>query len=218
MNFDVPSDGARVCIPLRMISISVLLVSSVAIVWLLIVSSMVVMPFQDSRRHVDAVVSLAPGEQRLPAALQYQQSGLADNLIISWFPDSIGSEAVEPDVGWLENEKCRATNEPSVHCFTPGLNSTYGEALAVGNLANSQGWDSIMIVTSRYHVFRTRYIFERALPSDIGVKVIAAPTDLSTKSWVFHILYENAAFIKAIIQTLVESCGNRAETFSKSQH
>lgn len=201
MKFAVLADGRRVWTPLRMITISVFLIPAVALVWILIVSTMVLVPLQVAVRHVDAVVSLAPGHQRLPAAVEYQEAGLADNLVISWFPGSISSAAIEPEFGWLENQKCRATNESSVHCLTPELNSTYGEALAVGSLAVAKGWDSILIVTSRYHVFRTRYIFERTLPSHIGVEVVAAPTELSIKSWVRHIGYENVAFVKALLQT-----------------
>ena len=201
MKFAALADDRRVWTPLRIITISILLLPAVAIVWILIVSSMVLMPIPAPVRHVDAVVSLAPGHQRLPAAVEYQEAGLADNLVISWFPDSISTAALEPEFGWLENQKCRATNENSVHCLTPELNSTYGEALAVGSLALAQDWDSILIVTSRYHVFRTRYIFERTLPTHIGVEVVAAPTELSNRSWVRHLGYENVAFIKAVFQT-----------------
>lgn len=205
MKFAAFNNGRRVWTRLRVITLAGLLLPAVALVWILIVSSMVLMPIPGAVRHTDAVVSLAPGHNRLPAALEHQQSGLAENLVVSWVPDSISSSAIEPEYGWLENQKCRTTTASFVFCPTPEINSTYGEALSVGRLSLEQDWNSVLIVTSRYHVFRTRYIFERTLPSNIDVEVVAAPTELSIKRWIYHIAYENAAFIKATFQIWIHS-------------
>ncbi|MHA6967252.1 YdcF family protein [Glutamicibacter bergerei] len=185
----------------QFIAVSVLLLPVVALVWFLFISAMVLKPVSGPVRHVDAVVSLAPGQHRLPTALEYHESGMSENLVVSWFPQLISGAVVKPELGWLESQICRAPDVGSVFCFTPELDSTYGEALSVSNLVLAQDWDSVVVVTSRYHVFRTRFIFERTLPAHIHVNVVAAPTELSAKGWITHIGYENLATIKAIFQT-----------------
>jgi uncharacterized SAM-binding protein YcdF (DUF218 family) len=39
--------------------------------------------------------------------------------------------------------------------------STRGEARLAARLARARGWDSLVVVTSRFHLFRARKLFER---------------------------------------------------------
>lgn len=176
-----------------------------AFMWVSLVTSKVLAPSPGTGRHADAVISLAPGDSRLPTAHHLYTEGKADELAISWFPSRVSQEVVKPEWALLEDQKCRRASHEDVHCFTPEIDSTYGEALRVKELVAEQGWQSINVVTNRYHVFRAKFIFERVLPPTVDVEVVASPTDLTVGEWLRHISYENAAFVKAMFETgLVE--------------
>jgi uncharacterized SAM-binding protein YcdF (DUF218 family) len=57
----------------------------------------------------------------------------------------------------------------SVICFTPRPNSTRGEAAEVARLARRDHWRSIAVVTSTYHVFRSRLLFRRCFEGKLAV-------------------------------------------------
>jgi uncharacterized SAM-binding protein YcdF (DUF218 family) len=151
----------------------------------------------------DAIVSLAPGESRLPTALEFKRDGIADELAVSWH----GKSAVAPSrlsaISQLELELCRTERVKNIVCFVPQPDSTFGEAVTVKELAQLNDWYSITVVTSSYHVFRSNYIFQQCLPG-VSVQVVAAPTDLNLWQWVYHIAYENASFVKALIDVSAE--------------
>jgi hypothetical protein len=145
----------------------------------------------------DAIVSLAPGKSRLPAALELMRNGIAEELAVSWHGSSPAAPLSLPANSQFEQELCRGERPANILCFVPEPDSTFGEALIVKELARVNKWESITVVTSRYHVFRSDYIFEQCLP-DVSVQVVAAPTDLNLGEWIFHIAYENASFVKAL--------------------
>jgi uncharacterized SAM-binding protein YcdF (DUF218 family) len=58
-----------------------------------------------------------------------------------------------------------------VRCFRPDPYSTRGEA----RWAARQGWDSLVVVTSTYHVRRTRELFERCFDGDLAVREADTP-------------------------------------------
>ncbi|MGR6899875.1 YdcF family protein [Glutamicibacter sp. BSL13] len=175
-----------------------------SVTWVAMVTSKVLAPTPGTGRHADAVISLAPGNSRLPTALYLYAQGNADELVISWFPSRMSQEVVEPERGWLGDQVCSKDSYDDIHCFTPAIDSTYGEALSVKELVSEQRWQSITVVTSRYHAFRAKFIFKRVLPPDVDVEVVVSPTKLSVQDWVRHIIYENAAFVKAVFETAFE--------------
>lgn len=172
--------------------------------WLLLISANVLFPAQErSEPGVDAVASLAPQFDRLPTALRLFEQADPNVLMISYFPhDSymeeagIAGEGAAPFASY-----CDDTAGDRIVCFTPEEESTLGEALAIRDMAETASWESLTVVTSKYHAFRTRLIFNRCLGSDVDVSVIYADTDLSTSQWLWHVAYENAAYAKALIET-----------------
>jgi len=60
---------------------------------------------------------------------------------------------------------------PHVHCVDPDPMSTFGEALALDRLASEHGWDAVTVVTSDFHVARTRWQF--SVCTDVDVVVLA---------------------------------------------
>ncbi|MDN5912732.1 MAG: hypothetical protein L0K46_05130 [Yaniella sp.] len=172
-------------------------------VWVLFASIHIVSPSQgELHTRSDAVVTLAPQAHRLPLAEQLVEEEVADTLVISYFPDDVsrgGSGAADDPVP--VSNYCESGGREGIKCFTPEEAATIGEAYSISGIVAAQSWDSLTVVTSEYHAFRTRFIFDQCLGDDVDVNVVFADRDLSVGQWGYHIVYENAAFLKAAWQT-----------------
>jgi hypothetical protein len=62
-------------------------------------------------------------------------------------------------------------DDPHVRCAQPDPSTTYGEALMLDRLATAHGWDAVTVVTSDFHVARTRW--QLAACTDLDVTVVA---------------------------------------------
>jgi uncharacterized SAM-binding protein YcdF (DUF218 family) len=129
-------------------------------------------PDEGAPPRADAVVVLSGTRgTRLDGALKLMRSGIAPVLVISNDPETRVREAIH---------LCRAGRSEgfSVVCFRPRPANTRGEAEAVSELAARNGWRSIVLVTSRFHVTRARMLFERCF----GGKVDAVGVDYPATS------------------------------------
>jgi uncharacterized SAM-binding protein YcdF (DUF218 family) len=98
--------------------------------------------------------------RRVRAAVALMASGVAPVLVV------VRAESSAPEL-------LAADELPfEVLSFVPDPSSTRGEARAVARLAREHGWHRLVVVTSGYHVPRTRLIFRRAIPE--GVMVVSA--------------------------------------------
>jgi uncharacterized SAM-binding protein YcdF (DUF218 family) len=130
------------------------------IAWLALCAFLFVWPREDDPVRSDAVVVLSGDRDfRLPQALRLIRDDVAGALVIS-----DGRDPEWPQANRLCNGGARGFR---VFCFRPEPYSTTGEADAVGSLAREQGWDSVVVVTSTFHVHRARMLFERCLPGDV---------------------------------------------------
>lgn len=130
-----------------------LLIAFALLVVALVVASAVlfVFPHQDRPVRADAVIVLAGSRHaRLEKGIELVEKGVAPVLVVSRDP------YFAP-----ENRLCGSSAAFRVICFSAHPFSTRGEAEAVSRLAGSHGWHSIVVVTSRFHVFRARIIFRR---------------------------------------------------------
>lgn len=133
---------------------------------------------QDPLVRADAIVPLAGGPHRVTHAVHLFRAGYAPYFVVA-DPDSeqfalgrltsrhIMHEALEQGV-------------PASHMYLTAVpvTSTYTEARAVRNLAEAEGWQSLIIVTSPEHTRRTRIIFRHVLRgSGIAVSVQPAIND-----------------------------------------
>jgi uncharacterized SAM-binding protein YcdF (DUF218 family) len=125
----------------------------------------------------DAVVVLAGGESRLPVALELAREHVAPVLVVS--EDPTGKDE-------LRTSTCATGHVEGAQlvCRTASPYSTRGEARMVAELAERRGWDRIVVVTSRYHLFRAERIIARCTdtklvmrgaPDSIGRNLIAIP-------------------------------------------
>jgi uncharacterized SAM-binding protein YcdF (DUF218 family) len=137
------------------------LLALAALAWLALCAFLFVWPREDDPHRADAVVVLSGGRKfRLEKGLELVRDGVADTLVIS---DGRAD-------GWPEaNRLCEDGDDGfRVVCFKPDPYSTQGEAEGVARLAREHGWRSVALVTSRFHVFRARMLFERCFPGEVG--------------------------------------------------
>lgn len=64
-----------------------------------------------------------------------------------------------------------------VQCVTPVPEGTFAEAAMVTKLAREHGWQAVTVVTSEYHVTRTRLLFGYCM--DVPTRVVASTSGLS---------------------------------------
>lgn len=130
-------------------------------------------PEQVRAEAVDAVVVLGGGRgERLSTGLSLL-GRLADPapvllLSLPYEPPLLtcGTAPGHPDV--------------EVECTRPDPLTTSGEAATITEMAAQRGWDRLVVVTSDYHVTRSRALFDRCreqLAPDVQVLWVAADTE-----------------------------------------
>jgi hypothetical protein len=180
-------------------------VLAIIALWVVGVSAKVMFPSQ-GEVHVerDAVVSLAPQHHRLYTATRLTEVGHTDTLVVSHFDGDVGFSDAGQQVDQVSvTDYCDTHEGEGVICFTPDEVATIGEAFTVRDIAAQQSWESLTVVTSRYHAFRAHYIFEQCVGDDVDVNLVHADPGYNVLQWAWYLAYENAAFIKALWQTTV---------------
>jgi hypothetical protein len=85
---------------------------------------------------------------------------------------------------------------PRVHCLRPDPQNTFGEARATSLLVDERGWTEVTVVTSEFHVTRSRLYFHRCL--DAVVAVVASDSGRSVLARVGEIPRELLGVIAAL--------------------
>jgi uncharacterized SAM-binding protein YcdF (DUF218 family) len=117
-----------------------------------------VWPPVDSPIKADAVVVLAGGSsERIALGLQLMRAGVAPTLVL------VGQQTeLEAD------ELCRGGQPPfELVCLLPEPDSTGTEARATAQLAAARDWRRLVLVTSTYHVTRSRMMLDRCFPGQV---------------------------------------------------
>jgi uncharacterized SAM-binding protein YcdF (DUF218 family) len=169
--------------PLRWLTLLVLL----ALVALVIASAVLfVFPDEDRVGRAGAVYVLAGGKERLGRGLELVRRGVARTLVID--------DGRNPD--WPEaNRVCNRRQSFEVICFRADPFSTRGEAQAIRRLARQRGWRAVVVVTSTYHVTRTRMLMRRCLPT---ARVVAARPPV--RRWALGVVYEWPKLVVALVR------------------
>jgi uncharacterized SAM-binding protein YcdF (DUF218 family) len=108
----------------------------------------------------DAVVVLAGDRGRLPVALELIRAGVAPVLVVS--EDEYWSDEARYNLC----KRGRITGTELI-CRYPVPDSTRGEVRFVTQLARSRGWRRLVVVTSRYHLFRAKRLFARCTDAEL---------------------------------------------------
>src|SRR5262245_25695688 len=114
-------------------------------------------------KRADAVVVLAGSPARLPVALDILGSGVARTLAVS--------EASKSS----DDKRYALCNGPkpkgyTLICRKASPFSTRGEAELIGRLAAQHGWRSLVVVTSRYHLFRAERLIRRCTDATLSMR------------------------------------------------
>ncbi len=123
-----------------------------------------VFPAQDHPESADAVVVFAgdlPGE-RIDRAVQLMETGVAQTLVIS-----------EGSRGWghgtaVEQLCDRGSDEFKVICIVPNPDDTIGEAVIFSQVAASNEWDHVIVVTSDAHLTRAALWMARCFRGEVS--------------------------------------------------
>ena len=117
----------------------------------------------------DAVFVLAGGEARLPVALNLVDHGLAKNLVVS--EDNASGD---PDRYAL----CHGAKPKryKLICQSASPFSTRGEARMIAGLARQNRWKTVVVVTSRYHIYRAHMLLRRCTKIDLSMRATDGDT------------------------------------------
>jgi uncharacterized SAM-binding protein YcdF (DUF218 family) len=112
-----------------------------------------VSPPTDEPGRADAVVVFAGGDgERQEEGVRLVREGVAPALVIS-------------DGGLPGSRKAQVCREPPagvrLYCLSPDPATTRGEARMFAELAEREGWGSLVLVTSTYHVRRAGLLLGR---------------------------------------------------------
>ena len=146
-------------------------------------------PFADPHpKRVDAIVVLAGSRSRLPLALDLFRAGVAPTLAISRDPGDKKRTAL-----------CRLP--PSgAFCFEARPFSTRGELRSVARFAQKRHWNSVAIVSSRFHLFRIGLLARRCMDTRLEL----VPASVTWWRWPQFVALEWAKL--AVAETTRRGC------------
>jgi hypothetical protein len=135
----------------------------------------------------DAIVVLAGDPRRPATGVRLLHEGVAPVLELSLDPKA--------------NAKIAALcGDRGISCFHASADSTRGEARTVARLARRHDWQSIVIVSSRYHLRRARMLFRRCT----GAQLQIVPAHTSRWEYLRNLPFETS---KLLVQlTVVRGC------------
>jgi len=108
-------------------------------------------------RRADAVVVLSGDHgERLARAMELLDRGVTSILVLDGTPDS--AESIE---------LCRGGRSFEVVCLRPAPDNTRQEARAAARLAESRGWDHMVVSTSTFHITRSALLFRRCVDGEV---------------------------------------------------
>jgi len=150
-------------------------------------------PDLDSPTPADAVVVLGPANENdsIDVGISLVDRGLARTLLVSTVPEQRGW------IGGLCSGNLPGPKTGTLTCFVPEPRTTRGEARTVADLARRHQWHHVILVTSTYHVERSRLLFERCFPGT--VQLVSPTVDIGASRWAFQAVYQSAAFVKAAV-------------------
>jgi uncharacterized SAM-binding protein YcdF (DUF218 family) len=166
--------------------------------WLMVAVQLFVNVGPSNVHRTDAVIMLGgAASERLPVAQRLQGELNAPVLVLS-HTDTLGN-SVADDI-------CNSATfpNPGLVCFRPGGMDTRSEADVIGGLADANGWKSVTVVTSSYHVTRAGRLIAQCTTAD--VQMVASRPALSPGQWLRRFVIETGGLIDASLRP--ECTGN----------
>ena len=175
---------------MRLRRLVLLVIATPLTVWVGLDLYLFALPSLDRPLRADAVIVLAGDRTpRLDRGLALMRAGVSRTLVISDGLDPLWPAA---------NRLCvEGGGSFRVVCFRPKPYSTRGEARGFAGLARENGWRSVVVVTSTFHVTRARMLFRRCF--DGRVQGVGAHASLHRS--IFNYVTEPA---KLLVQVVLE--------------
>jgi hypothetical protein len=145
-----------------------------------------VRPQIDRLRHADAILVLGGRDyDRYPFGIGLGEQGWAPIVVLS--------------IDRWRTGYC-ATPHPhlDLRCFIPDPPTTKGEAQEMHRLAANYGWRTVIVVTSRPHISRARFILEHCF--DGNLVMVESPAHLSVRKWAYQYVYQTAGYARAVLE------------------
>lgn len=178
-----PKTAARIRRRISVVAAAALLL------WLLIALQLFVNVARHGPDRADAVIMLAGASlERLPVAQRLQTELRIPVLVLS-NTNTTGNAAAD--------RICNTAAFPSesLLCFEPDGYDTRGEARVIGELIAENGWQSVIIVTSQYHVTRAEVLIEQCVDAD--VQMVASYPELDPGEWLRRLVVESGGLMDA---------------------
>ncbi|MDA2895454.1 YdcF family protein [Mycolicibacterium sp. BiH015] len=148
----------------------------------------------DPLKRADAIVVLG-GEHdgREAYGLKLAKQGYADTVLLS-----------NPYPTWDKTMKaaCEPRGDIRVICRPPVPSTTRGEALMTRELADRFGWNTVIVISWRYHLPRARKIFDECFSSatrHVIMRDVPRVYLFSVAEWQYTYLYQYGGWVKAEI-------------------
>lgn len=162
------------------------------VLWLVFAVQLFVNVDPLSLHRTDAVIMLGgAASERLPAAQRIQGELDIPVLVLSR-TDTFGNRAADSVCG------SAVFPNPSLVCFRPVDLDTRGEARAISRLVELNGWKSVTVVTSSYHVSRAGRLIAQCTTAD--VQMVASHPDLAPWQWLRRFVIESGGLIDASLR------------------
>src|SRR3989337_3942612 len=114
-----------------------------------------------SKNSADAIVGLAGGTGRVDLGLEFLRKGRGAFLVLSGVDRDADMDSIFLN-GVSEGERGKIFLDKNSR-------STYENAIEVRKLMKEKGFDSMLLITSTYHMKRACYIFKRIMPPDVRI-------------------------------------------------
>jgi uncharacterized SAM-binding protein YcdF (DUF218 family) len=169
----------------------VTLVITTVLAMSMVISTLYVNPaVAEPLTRADAVIVLGGTPYtRFEYGIELAERGLAPEVVIS---NSVGADDVRMQT------ICATPTSVEVTCFLPEPWTTRGEAREIRTLAEQRGWKTIIVVTTKAHISRARYILGRCFGGDI--MMTDYPEQLSVFDNVTGWVYQTAGWVRALTQ------------------
>ena len=157
------------------------------LLWLIFAIQLFVNVDPLTMHRTDAVIMLGgAASERLPLAREVQADFHIPVLVIS-HTDTFGNREADAACN------SAAFPNPALICFRPPDMDTRGEARAISALIEANGWKSVTVVTSSYHIARAGRLIGQCTTADL--QMVASHPDLDPGQWIRRFVIETGGLM-----------------------
>lgn len=146
--------------------------SIIALVFLYISTSICSFPYEKAPQKVDVIFCLSGTNERLEKTVVLLQHGYADNVIMTTQSAYLLIRNKIPD-------------KNSINIFKGTAQNTYEEAELLRSITNQQGFQSVLVVSNFWHLYRVKWVLGKVFENkSVAFTYIAADNfKLSQNGW-----------------------------------